>query len=109
MIRSHLLKGKEGTRFINNVIGTTISIIKIDDIENVNEYTNFPFINETNNRIKIKSTEKMIYGKSFYQLYEYIGKEVSYLLIINGSKYTYNKYESLYNEIINSFNIIKQK
>jgi len=106
MIRTHLIKGKRGTRFVNTVLGTKISIIKIEDTEDVNEYTKYPFVNETNAGIKRISTEKMIYGKSFYRLFEYIGKSESFLLIIEGSKYTYDKYKNLYNNIINSFKII---
>ena len=118
MIRTHLIKGKKGTRFLNSVLGATISIIKIDNNEDISEYTKYPFVNETNNPLarlgngvlrtnglKRKSTERMIYGKSFFQLFEYINTEQKFLLILEGSKYTYNKYEKLYNNILNSFKI----
>ena len=109
MIRSHLIKGKRGTRFVNNSIGTAISIIKIDDSENINDYVKYPLINETNNSLtnglKRMSTKRMIYGKSFYQLYNFGDKGSNFILIIDGSKYTYNKYKKLYNKIINSFKI----
>ncbi len=109
MIRTHLIKGKKGTRFFNSVLGTTISIIRIDNNENINDYTKYPFVNEPNNPLanglKRRATARMIYGKSFYQLFEYVGPEQNFLLIINGSKYTYNKYEKLYNDILNSFKI----
>ncbi|MCH8171028.1 MAG: hypothetical protein IIB07_07860, partial [Bacteroidetes bacterium] len=57
--------------------------------------------------LKIKSTERMIYGKSFFQLFEYIGNDQNFLLIINGSKYTFDKYEKLYNDILYSFKFNK--
>lgn len=105
MIRSHLIKGKKGTRFLNSVLGATISIIRIDNSEDITDYTKYPFVNETNNKIRRKSTERMIYGKSFYQLIEYIGRDQKFLLIINGSKYTFDKYEKLYHNILSSFKI----
>lgn len=108
MIRSHILKGKEGTRFLNNVIGSTISIIKLDELENVTEYSKYPFKTEMKGQSNIRATEKMTYGKSFYQLFEFTGEGETYLMIMDGSKYTYKKYENLYKEIINSFRIIKQ-
>lgn len=108
MIRSHILKGKEGTRFLNNVIGSTISIIKLDELENVTEYCKYPFITETKGQSNIRATERMVYGKTFYQLFEFTGEGQTYLMIMDGSKYTYKKYENLYKEIINSFRIIKQ-
>ncbi len=105
MIREHLIKGKKGTRFLNNILGTTISVIKINETEDISEYTKFPFKNTPNPKSYIKSTEKMIYGKSFFQLYQYEGKNSNYLIIIDGSKYTYSKYEKIYNNILNSFKI----
>ena len=105
MIRSHLIKGKKGTRFLNSVLGATISIIRIDNSEDITDYTKYPFVNETNNKIRRKSTERMIYGKRFYQLIEYIGRDQKFLLIINGSKYTFDKYEKLYHDILSSFKI----
>ncbi|MCH7827153.1 MAG: hypothetical protein IIC75_04135 [Bacteroidetes bacterium] len=109
MIRSHLIKGKKGTRFLNSVLGATISIIRIDNSEDITDYTKYPFVNETNNPLvnglRRKSTERMIYGKSFYQLIEYIGRNQKFLLIINGSKYTFDKYEKLYLNILSSFKI----
>ena len=111
MIRSHLIKGKKGTRFLNSVLGAIISIIKIDNSEEISDYTKYPFVNETNNPLanglKIKSTNRMIYGKSFFQLFEYIGNDQKFLLIINGSKYTFDKYEKLYNDILYSFKFNK--
>ena len=111
MIRSHLIKGKKGTRFLNSVLGATISIIRIDNSEEISDYTKYPFVNETNNPLanglKIKSTNRMIYGKSFFQLFEYIGNDQKFLLIINGSKYTFDKYEKLYNDILYSFKFNK--
>ena len=111
MIRSHLIKGKKGTRFLNSFLGATISIIKIDNSEEISDYTKYPFVNETNNPLanglKIKSTNRMIYGKSFFQLFEYIGNDQKFLLIINGSKYTFDKYGKLYNDILYSFKFNK--
>ena len=111
MIRSHLIKGKKGTRFLNSVLGAIISIIKIDNSEEISDYTKYPFVNETNNTLanglKIKSTDRMIYGKSFFQLFEYISNDQKFLLIINGSKYTFDKYEKLYNDILYSFKFNK--
>ena len=104
-ISQFLNKEIKGTRYLNTTIGTTISIIEIPNNSVAEDFTNYKLDKSIDGKIKIRYNEIIKMGKTFAQIYEYSCGNRKFLLILKGSKFTYNEYNDLYQKIINSFSM----
>lgn len=105
-VSQFLNKEIKGTRYLNSIIGTTISIIEIPAESATEDFTNYKLDkSSTEGKISIRYTEMIKMGKTFAEIYEYTCGSRKFILIIKGSKFTYNEYSDLYQKIIHSFSM----
>lgn len=96
----------KGTRYLNNSIGTTISVFAIPVTNSAEDFIKYKLDKtNSNGRISIRNTDEIIDGKIFIQFYEFYCGNRKMMVIIKGSKYTYDDYKELYSRIINSFSM----
>ncbi len=95
----------KGTRYFNSIIGATISIVQIPADKSAEDFINYKLEKVSEGKIRLRYTDEIIMGREFIQFFEYNCGEKKFLLILQGSKYTYNDYKGLYSKIINSFSM----
>ncbi len=103
-ITKFLKKKMTGTRYVNNIIGSEITIIKIPAEDSSEAYVSSVLKEIPSVNYRFRVSDKIESRKYFTQFFEISCGEKKYLIIFESSKYTYTKYEDLYNSIINSFN-----
>jgi len=94
-----------GTRYINDSLGTTISVIMIPAVDSAEMFINYPLNNITLGKYKVRYSDKIELKTDFVQFFEYFCGNKKYILILKASKYTYKDYKDIYQYIINSFTI----
>jgi hypothetical protein len=104
-VTEYLNKQMQGTRYYNSIIGATISVIEIPFTNNAEDYINYRLGNIMKGKIRIRNSGKIIMGKYFILFYEFYCGKKKFLLIMKGSKFTFEKNKDLYFKIINSFSI----
>ncbi len=102
-ITQNLKKEIKGTRYVNNRLGTTISIAKINAIDSAESYFNQPLPNKTTGEYYVRFSNAFEQGKSILLFVEHSCKNKKYIIILEAPKFTYPKYKSLYENILNSF------
>ncbi len=95
----------KGTRYFNSIIGTTISVVQIPADKAAEDFINYKLEKVAEGKIRLRYSDEIISGRDFVQFFEYYCGNRKFLLIINGSKYTYNDYKDLYSKIVNSFSM----
>jgi len=95
-----------GTKFINNLLGSQITVIKIPPQDSSEQYINYKLDHVKEGKLLVRYSDRIFLGKESLQFFEYSCKTKKYLLIFEASKYTYDKYKNLYDNIINSFFIV---
>lgn len=92
-----------GTRFINANIGASISVVKLKSGDNSEYIIKNSLIHREGGKFNLRSSREIISGKNVIQFWEFSCPSKKYLLILEASKYTFDKYRSMYGEIIRSF------
>jgi hypothetical protein len=104
-ITEFLNKQMQGTRYYNPVVGATISVIEIPFTNDAEDYINYRLNNKMKGKITIRNSGKIIQGKYFVLFFEFYCGKKKFLLIMKGSKFTFDSYKDFYYKIINSFSI----
>ncbi len=105
MIDDLLNKKFQGTRYINEVIGASISVIMIPSGDSAEIYTDYKLPNVKEGKYRVRYSDKILLRKDFLQYFEYSCGTKKYMVILRASKYTYDEYKTIYENIINSFTI----
>ncbi len=100
-----LNKEFNGTRYLNDEIGASISIIMIPVQDSAEMFIKYKLKFTTLGKYKVRYSDKIQMRKDFVQFFEYSCGTKKYILILNASKFTYEKYKDIYQNIINSFTI----
>ncbi len=95
----------KGTKYYHPESGASIFIAPISINDSAEAFVRAKLGHVVQGKYKVRASEKVEQGKYFIQYFELSFGNARYLLIFESSKYTYEKYKSMYNDIINSFEI----
>lgn len=102
----HPLKNEfRGTKYINNKIGASISLIKLPLKDSTEIYTDILLTKEAVYKHPVKFSELIESGKHFMQIIEYTCGTNKVSMIIEAPKFTYEKNKEIYDSVIKSFKI----
>ncbi len=104
-ITDYLKNATAGTKYVNDEIGSSISVIMIPPEDSAEMYVNYKLNFETNGKYKVRYSDKIPMRKDFVQFFEFSCSSSKFLLILTASKYTYDTYKQIFQSIINSFTI----
>ncbi len=102
-ITQNLKKEIKGTRYVNNKLGTNISVAKINATDSAESYFSQPLPNKTTGEYYVRFSNAFEQGKSILLFVEHSCKDKKYIIILEAPKFTYAKYKNLYENILNSF------
>ena len=102
----HIKKSVKGYHYVNEVIGADLSVIMIPPNDKIDKYIDYKLNNTLKTKYTIMYSNKIDLGRNFVQYFEYFCASKKYLLIITASKYTYDNYKKIFDNIVYSF-IIK--
>jgi hypothetical protein len=92
-----------GNKYYNPLMGTNIFIAQIPDKDSAEIYIKTGLPNIKQGKYRVRFTDKIEKMKSYIQYFEFSCGERKYLMIFEASKYTYEKYKTTFQDIINSF------
>jgi hypothetical protein len=92
-----------GDKYYNPIMGTNIFISQISGKDSAEMFVKTKLLNLTQGKYRVRFTKKTEQGKFYVQYFEFSCGERKYLMIFEASKYTYEKYKTTYQDIINSF------
>jgi len=95
----------KGTRYLNEIIGASISVILIPSQDSAEMFENYHLDNITKGKYKVRYSDKVLFRKDFVQFFEFTCSDKKYILILQASKHTYDEFKTMYQGIINSFTI----
>jgi len=108
-IRNITLAGYPGkltcTKYYHPESGASLSIAPIPLSDSAEIYVKTRLNNITSGKNKLRFSDKVEKGKYFFKYFEVSSDESKYLIILEASKYTYDKYKVMYENIINSAGI----
>lgn len=104
-ISDYLNKEFKGTRYINEVLGASISVIMIPPQDSAEMYINYKLGKATVGKYRVRYSDRIATRKEFVQFFEYSCGTKKFILILRASKFTYEKHKDNYQTIINSFSI----
>ena len=93
----------EGDKYYNPIMGANIFITQIPGKDSAEMFVKTNLLNITQGKYRVRFTKKTEQGKYYVQYFEFRCRERKYLMIFEASKYTYEKYKTIYQDIINSF------
>jgi hypothetical protein len=94
-----------GTRYINEVLGASISVVKINPKDSAEMFINYKLLNNSSGKYKVSYSDKILLKKDFLQFFEFTCGTKKFILVLKASKYTYEQYKKIYSSIIDSFTI----
>jgi hypothetical protein len=92
-----------GNKYYNPIMGTNIFIAQIPGKDSAEVFVKTRLLNVTRGIYRVRFTNKIEQRKFYVQYFEFSCGEKKYLMIFEASKYTYEKYKTTYQDIINSF------
>jgi hypothetical protein len=92
-----------GDKYYNAIMGSNIFIALIPGNNSAEDLVKAKLLNVTQGKYKVRFTNKIEQRKLYVQYFEFSCGERKYLMIFEASKFTYNKYKNIYQDIINSF------
>ncbi|MCL5029244.1 MAG: hypothetical protein M1480_09530 [Bacteroidetes bacterium] len=104
-IADYLKKEIVGTKYLNEQIGASISVIMIPPDDSAEMYVKYNLKFQTSGKYKVRYSDKIPMRKDFVQFFEFSCNDNKYILILTASKYTYETYKDIFQSIINSFTI----
>jgi len=102
-VSDHLISSLEGVRYINEKIGSTITVILLPEGSTASQFVKYKFGSPTKGEYRVRSTELIDNGKNFIQFFEHSCANKIFILLLQTPKYTYDKNKPLYDEITTSF------
>lgn len=104
-IKQPLTNEFNGTKYINEKLGVSISLIKLPKRDSAEVYTDIKMSGSTVYEHPVRLSDLKEIGKHYLQLIEYTCEETKFLMILEAPKFTYERNKDLYNSIIKSFKI----
>lgn len=104
-ITDYLNKKLKGTRYINEELGASISVIFIPPQDSAEMYLKYRLKNISKGKYRVRYSDRITVKKNFVQFFEYSCGMKKYILILSASRFTYKKDKKNYQTIINSFTI----
>lgn len=105
-ITEYVNKEFKGTRYLNNSIGASISVFEIPTLSSAEDFAKVKLDKSSSKGdMQIRFSDEIVDGKVFLLYYEYSCKNRKMMIIIKGSKFTYDDYRELYSKIANSFSM----
>lgn len=104
-INAYSKRNLQGSKYENSELGAKFFIAQIGDTENAEDYFEYNFLNVYEGRYKVRFTDKIETTKYFIQFFEFSCGSKRYVLIFESSKYTYDQYKKIYEDITNSFSM----
>ena len=92
-----------GDKYYNPLMGTNIFIAQIPGKDSAEVFVKTRLLNVTQGKYRVRFTNKIEQRKFYVQYFEFSCGERKYLMIFEASKYTYEKYKTTNQNIINSF------
>jgi hypothetical protein len=92
-----------GDKYYNPMLGANIFIAQIPERDSAEVFVKTILLNVTQGKYKVRFTNKIEQNKFYVQYFEFSRGGRKYLMIFEASKYTYEKYKTTYQDIINSF------
>jgi len=102
-ITQNLKREIKGTRYVNNRLGATISVAKINATDSAESYFDHPLPNKTTGEYYVRFSNAFEQGKSILLFVEHSCKDKKYIIILEAPKFTYEKNKNIYENILNSF------
>jgi hypothetical protein len=93
----------KGDRFYNPLMGTNLFIAQLPENDSAEVYIDTKLSNITQGKYKVRFTGKIEKGKYYIQYFEFSCSKRKFLMVFEASKFTYDKYKIIYQDIINSF------
>jgi hypothetical protein len=104
-VTEHILKTLQGIRYVNNILGAQITVIKLPKGGDATQYVQYKFGNATEGSYSIRSSELIALEKHIVQIREHSCTDKTYLIILQVPKLTYEKNKNLYSDILTTFSI----
>lgn len=102
-ITQNLKKEIRGVRYVNNRLGTTISIARISASDSAESYITQPLPNKTSGEYRIRFSNAFEQSKSILLFIEHSCKDKKFIIIVEAPKFTYPQNKHIYEDILNSF------
>jgi hypothetical protein len=93
----------KGDKFYHPLMGTNLFIAQVPEKDSAEAYINAKLSNITQGKYKVRFSGKIEKGKFYIQYFEFSCSKKKFLMIFEASKFTYDKYKIIYQDIINSF------
>ncbi len=94
---------KKGIKFINANIGASITVFPLKPGDKTENLIKSSFLHKESKNNKFRYSREVISGKNILQFWEYSCPSKKYLMILEASKYTFDRYKKMYLSIIHSF------
>lgn len=94
-----------GYKFINEILGISISIIKLPVRDSTEVYSDISLINQTIYQHPVRFSELIESGKYFYQLLEFKCGMTRMLMILETPKFTFENNKEVLDKIIRNFKV----
>lgn len=92
-----------GSRYENSRLGAKFFVASLNESEKAEDYFEYNFLNVYEGKYKVRFTDKIETKKYFIQFFEFSCGNRKYILVFESSKYTYDQYKKIYEDITNSF------
>lgn len=104
-IKQPLKSEFNGTKYVNEKLGASISLIKLPIRDSAEVYTDIRLSEQAVYEHPVRYSDLNETGKHYFQMIEYTCKDRKFLMILEAPKFTYERNKDLYNSIIKSFKI----
>jgi hypothetical protein len=93
----------KGNKYYNPTMGTNIFVAELPDGNPAEVFVKTGLRNIIQGKYRVRYSDKLVQRKFYVQYFEFSCGEKKYLMIFEASKFTYEKYKDIYQDIINSF------
>lgn len=100
---SHLISQLEGIRYINEKLGAQITIIELPSGSSSSQFVKYKFGSPSAGNYRVRSTDLLKSGKNYIRFFEHSCSSITFILLLQVPKYTYEKNKDFYDEITTSF------
>lgn len=102
-VTDHFISKLEGLRYINDKLGAQITIIELPEGSTASQFIKYKFGSPTEGDYRVRSTKVIESGKNYIQFFEHSCGDKTFILLLQTPKYTYDKNNNIYDEIVTSF------
>ncbi len=101
-LTKHLKSHIKGVQYVNDKIGANISIALIPVENSAEDYIDHSFGNSAQGIYNVRFSNRIDAGKNTVRFFEYSCSNIKLIMIFEFSKYTFEEYKEMYEEIINT-------